>query len=101
MLQSLRAILQSEPIVFVRDACFTNQLLRTLLVRIFEGEKNYREFVREVSIDYSNPPPDKILRDYLPGKRIVIIGGSESDTDSIHPDMYSNHIAKCVRESFS
>lgn len=87
--------------VFIRDECFTNDLLRSNLVDIVGGEEAYADLVREIDFDYSNPPPDEVLKDYLPGKRIVIIGGSESDTDTIHPDMYSNHLAKCVRESFS
>lgn len=100
-LASLRALLSAEPIVFVRDECFTNDLLGEILRKICGSEEKYEKFVREVHIDYANPPSDEVLREYFPGKRIVIIGGSESDTDTIHPDMYSNHLAKCIRESFS
>lgn len=101
VLKNLREILGAQPVVFVRDGCFTNDLLRSVLVGIAGSEDAYANLIREVHIDYSNPPPDAVLREYFPGKRIVIIGGSESDTDTIHPDMYSNHLAKCVRESFS
>ncbi|MFZ3232765.1 MAG: hypothetical protein WA194_04490 [Patescibacteria group bacterium] len=101
MLVNLRDVLGATPVVFVRDECFTNDLLRSNLVDILGGEEAYADLIREIHFDYSNPPSDDVLRGYFPGKRIVIIGGSESDTDTIHPDMYSNHLAKCLRESFS
>ncbi len=89
----------SEHIVVVADSCFTNGKLLLLLKNIL-GLENYEKFVKVVDIDYESEADDSYLEDQLAvNHSLFILGGSLSDTYSMHDSHYRSSLAKMIRET--
>lgn len=87
-----------QRIVVIADGCFTNTQLLILLRRIL-GKENYRKFVKTVPIDYDAEADHAYLGEQLANNNtLYFLGGSLSDTYSMHDSHYDSPLAEMIKE---
>jgi hypothetical protein len=86
-----------QSIVVIADDCFTNTRLLALLRNIL-GKENYRRFVKVIQIDYNAPADNVYLEKQLEyNHTLYILGGSLSDTYSMHESHYDSPLAHMIK----
>ncbi len=86
-----------QSIVVIADDCFTNIRLLVLLKNIL-GKENYRRFIKVVQINYDTPANNDYLEKQLENNHtLCILGGSLSDTYSMHESHYDSPLAQMIK----